>query len=274
MPESEPSVFLIYIIEVIYLIYQIIYSFVFVSIYMSIIHLIAVKKNDLSIIDIAYGPGFVVAGIAQMIFSKDIGWHFILLFTLVSLWALRLALQIGIRKIGKGEDFRYTKMRKDFGKNWRIISFYKIFLFQGLLILIIESPLLIASLTSGTVFGWLSYLGSVLWIWGFYWETVSDIQKYRFKKAGNKGIIQSGLWKYSRHPNYYGEITMWWAIGMITLEVAYGWIGLISPILITTLLITFSGIPMLEKKHRDNPEFIAYKKKTSVLFPWFPKKGE
>ncbi len=270
----ELSVFPIFTIEVILLIYQIVYSFVFVWIYMSIVYLIAIKKDDLSIIDIAYGPGFVVAGIAQMIFAKEIGLHFIVIFSLVSLWAIRLALQIGIRKIGKGEDFRYTKMRKDFGKNWKLISYYKVFLFQGLLILLIESPLLIASLSGQTTLRWLSYLGIVLWIWGFYWETVSDIQKYRFKEAGNKGIIQSGLWKYSRHPNYYGEIIMWWAIGLITLEVAYGWIGLLSPILITTLLITFSGIPMLEKKHKDNPEFIAYKSKTSVLFPWFPKKGE
>ena len=256
------------------MIYQILFSFIFIWVYMSLVYLIALKKDDLSIIDIAYGPGFVVAGIAQMLFAKGIGPHFILSFVLISLWALRLALQIGVRKIGKGEDYRYTKMRKDFGSNWKLISYFKIFLFQGLLILIIESPLFITSLESGKSLENWAYVGIILWVWGFFWETIGDIQKYNFKKTGKKGIIQTGLWKYTRHPNYFGEITMWWAIFLIVLEVPFGWLGIISPILITTLLIAFSGIPLLEKKYENNPEFIRYKKRTSALFPWFPKKGE
>jgi len=183
-------------------------------------------------------------------------------------------LQIGIRKIGKGEDYRYTKMRKDFGSGWKWVSYYKIFLFQGLLILLIESPLFISSLEAEKSLGILSYIGIIVWIWGFFWETVGDIQKYQFKKTGSKGIIQTGLWKYSRHPNYFGEITMWWAIFLIALEVPLGWLSIISPILITTLLIAFSGIPLLEKKHENDPEFQQYKKKTSALIPWFSKKGE
>lgn len=256
------------------MIYQILFSVVFIWIYMSLVYLIAIKKDDLSIIDIAYGPGFVVAGIAQLLFSKGVGVHFLVIFILIALWALRLSLQIGIRKIGKGEDYRYTKMRKDFGSHWKIVSYFKVFLFQGLLILLIESPLFITSLKSQTTLGLLSYIGIILWIWGFFWETVGDIQKYHFKKAGNKGIIQTGLWKYSRHPNYFGEITMWWSIFLIALEVPYGWLGIISPILITTLLIAFSGIPLLEKKYENDPEFKIYKRKTSALVPWFPKKGE
>lgn len=256
------------------MILQILFSFVFIWIYMSVIYLIAIKKDDLSIIDIAYGPGFVVAGLAQLIFSDGVGIHFIMAFVLISLWAFRLALQIGIRKIGKGEDYRYTKMRSDFGVNWKLVSYLKVFLFQGLLILIIESPLFVASLVGTGSLGTLSIVGIILWVWGFYWETVGDIQKYQFKKAGKKGIIQTGLWRYTRHPNYYGEITMWWAIFLIVLEVPYGWLSIISPILITTLLITFSGIPLLEKKYENDPEFQQYKKKTSVLIPWFPKKGE
>ena len=253
---------------------QILFSFIFIWVYMTLIYLIAIKKDDLSIIDIAYGPGFVVAGIAQMIFSKHVQLHFIILFSLICLWALRLALQIGIRKIGKGEDYRYTKMRRDFGKNWKTISYVKIFLFQGLLILIIELPLFISSLKYQKEIGILAFLGILLWIWGFFWETLGDIQKYRFKKAGKKGFIQTGLWKYTRHPNYYGEITMWWAIFLITLEIPFGWIAVISPILITTLLIAFSGIPLLEKKYNMDPEFQKYKNKTSALLPWFQKKGD
>ncbi|MFP4460628.1 MAG: DUF1295 domain-containing protein [Thermotogota bacterium] len=254
--------------------YQIFFSFLFIWLYLSVVYLIAIKKDDLSIIDIAYGPGFVVAGIAQMLFSKGVGIHFIVTIVLVSLWAFRLALQIGIRKIGKGEDFRYSKMRKEFGPRWKLVSYFKVFLFQGLLILIIESPLFIASLQMQGSLGVVAMIGIILWIWGFYWETLGDIQKYKFKKAGNKRIIQTGLWKYSRHPNYFGEITMWWALFLIVLEVPFGWLSIISPILITTLLIAFSGIPMLEKKYEDDPEFQQYKKKTSVLIPWFPKKGE
>jgi len=256
------------------MIYQFLFSAVFIWIYMSLVYVIAIKKDDLSIIDIAYGPGFVVAGVAQMMFSKGVGSHFLVIFVLIAFWALRLALQIGIRKIGKGEDYRYTKMRKDFGSGWKWVSYYKIFLFQGLLILLIESPLFISSLEAEKSLGILSYIGIIVWIWGFFWETVGDIQKYQFKKTGSKGIIQTGLWKYSRHPNYFGEITMWWAIFLIALEVPFGWLSIISPILITTLLIAFSGIPLLEKKHENDPEFQQYKKKTSALIPWFSKKGE
>ena len=253
---------------------QILFSFIFVWLYMTLVYFIAIKKDDLSIIDIAYGPGFVVAGFAQMIFSKGVQLHFLIIFSLILIWAIRLALQIGIRKIGIGEDYRYSKMRKDFGKKWKTVSYFKIFLFQGLLILIIELPLFISSLEYQKEMGILALFGVLLWVWGFFWETLGDTQKYQFKKAGKKGFIQTGLWKYTRHPNYYGEITMWWALFLIALEIPFGWLAIISPILITTLLITFSGIPLLEKKYDNDSEFQKYKKKTSALFPWFQKKGD
>lgn len=248
------------------------YSMLFVAIYMTIVYLIALKKDDLSIIDVGYGPGFVVAGTAQMIVSNNISVHFIAVYILIAIWAMRLALQIGIRKLGKGEDFRYTKMRKDFGKNWKIISYIKVFLFQGLIILLIESPLFFIAQSDGIQTGILFYTGIIVWAIGFFFESISDLQKFVFKKRGNKGIIRTGLWKYSRHPNYFGEITLWWGIFLIALETSLGCFSLISPVLITTLLIMFSGIPLLEKRYKDNPEYQEYKKRTSILIPWFPKK--
>ncbi len=249
------------------------FSVVAVAIYMSVIYVVSLYKKDMSIIDIAYGPAFVVAALAQLMAMGAGGLHFFTLLVLVSIWALRLALQIGIRKIGKGEDYRYKDIKKKMGPNWKLKSYFSVFLFQGLLVLIIGSPVLITVINKTSQTGLLYYLGIMLFAWGFYWEAVSDIQKYRFKKRGEKGFIQSGLWQYSRHPNYFGEVCMWWAIGMIALEVPFGWAGLIGPVVITSLLLFVSGVPLLEKRYEKKPGFNEYKERTSIFIPWFPKKG-
>jgi steroid 5-alpha reductase family enzyme len=112
-----------------------------------------------------------------------------------------------------------------------------------------------------------------VWVIGFFFESVGDAQLSRFiKDPANKGkLMQSGLWKYTRHPNYFGEVTQWWGLWIIALSVSYGWLGIIGPLTITTLILKVSGIPLLEKSMEGNPEFQEYKKRTSVFFPLPPK---
>ena len=112
-------------------------------------------------------------------------------------------------------------------------------------------------------------------MFGFGFEAIGDWQLLRFKrKAENRGkILQSGLWRYTRHPNYFGEAALWWGLFLIALKVPYGAVAVLSPLLIDFLLLKVSGIPMLEAKYQSNPEFTAYKARTNALFPWFPKPG-
>jgi steroid 5-alpha reductase family enzyme len=144
--------------------------------------------------------------------------------------------------------------------------------------LIISSSFIIVNTYRGGVFTWLDILGIVVFLFGFFFETVGDLQLSRFieKKKLNKKlrgkVLEEGLWKYSRHPNYFGEVTQWWGLWIIALNVSYGVFGIISPLLITSLILFVSGIPLLEKNKEGDPEFEKYKKRVSVFFPLPPKK--
>jgi steroid 5-alpha reductase family enzyme len=144
---------------------------------------------------------------------------------------------------------------------------------QGLLLLIIAYPVMLInhSKEAGIVF--LDILGLIIWLEGFFFEAVGDYQLLKFKrKAENKGkIMTQGVWRYTRHPNYYGETAMWWGIFLIALSVRNGWTAFVSPLLITFLLLKVSGITMLEKKYVGNKEFEEYAKRTRAFFPWFSK---
>jgi steroid 5-alpha reductase family enzyme len=115
--------------------------------------------------------------------------------------------------------------------------------------------------------------GICVWLFGFVFESVGDAELVRFaKKPGNRGkIIQTGLWRYTRHPNYFGEIVQWWGIWLVALSLKGGWFAIIGPLTITFLIVKVSGIPMLEKKLAQNPMFADYKRRTSILLPWFPR---
>jgi len=147
---------------------------------------------------------------------------------------------------------------------------------QGFLLLVISYSIILVNYSMETGIKALDIIGLVLWLVGFFFEAVGDYQLIRFKRdEKNKGkIMTQGLWKYTRHPNYFGECVMWWGIFLIALSVKYGWTAIISPLLITLLLLRVSGVVMLEKKYIGNKEFEDYAKKTSAFFPWFPKKIE
>lgn len=246
--------------------------------FMFCMFIIGLKAQDNSLVDIAYGPAFLVACWGAWLLSGALTLHFrpLLLLALLTLWGLRLGLHIGLRHRGQGEDFRYRKFREDWGDTiiWR--SFLQIYMLQGAVVLVVASPILLTIGQPGGALVWSDFLGLLLFFLGFLFEAISDWQLTVFKRGGaNKGkIIMHGLWRYSRHPNYFGEATLWWGIFFIGLAGPSGLYGLISPLTIAFLLLKVSGIPMLEVKYQGNAEFEAYKARTNGFFPWFERKPD
>ncbi|RQD68076.1 MAG: DUF1295 domain-containing protein [Tindallia sp. MSAO_Bac2] len=231
-----------------------------------------VIKNN-SIVDMGWGPGFVVVTVYAWLVSESFTIRGTVAMILVTIWGSRLAYHIIRRNIGKPEDFRYANWRKEWGK-WVVPrAFLQVFMLQGFFMMVVAYPVLLVQASTRTDFGIFEILGLTVWIIGFYFESVGDRQLREFKKnPDNKGkIIQHGLWRYTRHPNYFGEATMWWGLWIMAIPVEWGWTGIISPLVITWLLLFVSGVPMLEKKYKGNPEFEAYAQKTNAFFPGPPR---
>ena len=228
------------------------------------------KRNDVA--DIAWGLGFVLLAWISILISGFISLRSILIAVLVTIWGVRLAMHIYNRNRSKPEDSRYLAWRKEWGKWFVARSYVQIFLLQGTLLFIIALPIMIVNGSLSTGINLLDYLGLLVWIFGFIFESVGDSQLAQFiKNPENKGkIMQTGLWKYSRHPNYFGEVTQWWGIWLITLSVPNGFFGVIGPITITLLILFVSGIPLLEKKYKGRADFEEYKKRTSIFIPLPP----
>jgi steroid 5-alpha reductase family enzyme len=246
-----------------------------VSTYMIILFIISVRIRDNSIADIAWGPGFIIAAVSAMIYHEAFGWRNLLITSLIMIWGLRLGLRIFLRHRGRGEDARYKKWRNEWGRTFFIRSFFQVFILQGLLLLVNVSPVLIVNSSSGNVLTYIDGAGLVLWITGFIFETTGDWQLDRFvQDPSNRGkIMDQGLWRYTRHPNYFGEVTMWWGIYLIALSAPLGYLGAAGPIVITTLILFVSGVPMTERFMAGKTAFEEYKKRTSVFIPWFPGKN-
>jgi steroid 5-alpha reductase family enzyme len=224
-----------------------------------------VKKNN-GVVDVGWGLGFIL--IALFTFIKNGSYTLLQLIgtTLVIVWGLRLSLHIYARNKSKPEDFRYANWRKQWGKWLNLRAFFQVYMLQGFLMLLIAISIIVINSYSYSRFGVVSIIGFLLWVFGFIFESVGDYQlKKHLKKS--KSIMQTGLWKYTRHPNYFGEAVQWWGLGLMALSIA--WLSLLSPIIITFLLLKVSGVPMLEKKWKDNKEYQKYKKHTNAFFPWF-----
>lgn len=251
------------------------FSALLIFIYFMVFFIVAQVIRNNSIVDMGWGFGFVVLALATLLLTGAYLERSLLLTLLVLIWGGRLTYHIVLRNWGKPEDFRYAKWRREWG-SWLVPrAFLQVFMLQGLLMLIIGYPIILVNASSQPGLNLLDYLGLLVWLIGFYFEAVGDRQLADFKKdPANKGhVIKSGLWKYTRHPNYFGEATMWWGIFLIALSVPSGWSAVISPLTITLMLLYVSGVPMLERKYKDNEEFQAYAKVTNMFFPWFPKKG-
>jgi steroid 5-alpha reductase family enzyme len=243
-------------------------------VFMTTVFVLALFLKDNSIVDVAYGLAFVLACWAAFLSSSSHPRQ-ILATGLVTVWGIRLAAHILVRKAGKGEDFRYRQWREEWGETFVWRSFLQIFMLQGAVVFVVALPILLIIQNPGNDLGLLDFFGTLIWLFGFSFEAVGDWQLLQFKKnPDNRGhIIQSGLWRFTRHPNYFGEATLWWGLFLIALGAPYGAVAIVSPVLIDFLLLKVSGIPMLEAKYEGNPEFEAYKQRTNAFFPWFPKPG-
>lgn len=227
-----------------------------------------VKRLD--VVDSAWGLGFVY--LALIIFYGQPGHTDIqvLALWLVTLWGLRLATHITMRNMQRSEDERYAALRRRWGKHVAHKAFTNIYLLQGLLMLLVSTPLLAIESTLRS--GWTSLVkvGFVVWFLGLVFETLADYQLRRFLKSGRGGVMRSGLWQYSRHPNYFGEIITWVGAGLVAGGLGRWW-GLIGPAVIAFLIIKVSGLPPLEEHFAKDKAYQEYAKKTSILIPWFNK---
>jgi len=242
---------------------------VVIFLYMTIVSIVArrLRRNDLA--DVAWGLGFVVVTLSTMLYQGLFGVIQLTVAFMVTLWGVRLSSHIfGSWRKRAEEDYRYQAMRKSWKYSPTIQAYFQVFLLQGLLLFFVAMPIFVINSTKASFTG-LIYAGLLVWIIGFILEATADNQLRKFlAQTKNKGnIMDKGLWKYSRHPNYFGEVTQWWGIGFIALTLPFGWLGLVGPITITFLIIKVSGIPLLEKRYAENLQYQAYAKKTSVFLP-------
>lgn len=263
-------------------------TFVTIIIHFTIYFFRAVKLNNFGIIDIGWGQGFVFVVWLLMILrvfflganANAIGY---LTLILTTIWGLRLSSHIAQRNYGKPEDKRYVAMRAKIQPPYVLFkSYVKIFLLQALFMFII-SLVLVFNVMSGLTnpvdpLALIPIIfGVLVWLGGFFFQSVGDRQLAIFiAKPENKGkLMTQGLWAYTRHPNYFGEVMMWWGIAILGFangfSIAIPLIGFISPLVVTWLLRYVSGVPLLEKHMKTKPGFAQYEKTTNIFFPWFPK---
>lgn len=248
--------------------------------YMNIAFVISLIRKDNGTADIFYGGGFIVISIITYYLTSFRPLSFVMML-MILIWGTRLAIRIALRNHKKPEDFRYKKYRNEWGKSFLLRSYLQIYILQGIFIYLVSTPIIFLG-----IFGTSTYnsilltFGISLWTIGFLFESISDIQLDKFiKNPNNKGgLLTSGLWRYSRHPNYFGESLMWWAITVFSIGGIYSLFGLrslivlISPVLITYTLLKYSGVPMLEEKMKEKTGWDEYKKRTNMFLPWFPIK--
>ena len=250
------------------------------AVILSVVFLSAKRRGRYDVIDTAWGMTFVTIAIATYLGLQQSGSLQLLLLALVAIWGVRLSWHIYHRyRRSHEEDHRYIQLRKDYtkkkgGVTWNM--YVKVYLVQAVLAVIVSAPVIIAMGSDPTSVGTLAIAGTVVWAIGFFFEAVGDYQLGQFvANPANKGkLMTTGLWRYTRHPNYFGELTQWWGIYIIAWSVQFGWAGLIGPLVITWLLVFISGVPLTERHFRGRPGWDDYKRSTSKLIPMLPKTRE
>jgi steroid 5-alpha reductase family enzyme len=230
-------------------------------------------RNDIA--DVAWGLGFILAAAVSLAAGGVYPPRGLLVSGLLLVWGIRLALHIHTRNRGKGEDPRYRKWREEWGRWFLLRSFLQVFMLQGVLLVLVAVPVIFVNAAPSPPLNWLAGLGVAVWLTGFAFEAIGDWQLLQFiRNPVNKGkLMTGGLWRYTRHPNYFGEVTLWWGIWLIALVVPGGWLTVVGPLTITVLILKVSGIPMLEKPYEGRADFQAYKRRTSAFFPLPPRTG-
>lgn len=238
---------------------------------------ISVALEDTSIVDIFWGSGFVIVAWAAFALgggSRDRG---LLLAALVTIWGLRLTVYLARRNLGKGEDYRYAAMRRRQGDRWPLRSLFVVFWVQGGLMWVVSLPVQVAmNEPAPGGLGLPGWIGAAVWALGFSFEAIGDAQLAAFKRdPANRGkVMDRGLWRYTRHPNYFGDFCVWWGIWLIALPGGSAWWTVVGPLVMSTLLIRVSGAALLERSLTKRREGYAdYIARTSAFFPWPPRRN-
>jgi steroid 5-alpha reductase family enzyme len=245
---------------------------------MTLLWLLSLMLRNASIVDLAWGPGFAAVAVFAAIVGNGYDPRRVLVALLAAVWGLRLGAYIFLRNRGHGEDPRYRAMRRNRGPSFWWFSFLQVFLLQGVLMWIIAMPLVwAASAREPDGIWWTDVVGAIVWAIGFGFEAIGDWQLARFKAdPANRGsVMDKGLWRYTRHPNYFGDALLWWGLFIIAAGTSSGLFTIISPIIMTVLLVRVSGVALLERSQvRAKPGYQAYIARTSPLVPWFPRRDK
>ena len=246
---------------------------VIISTLMFSLWLVSLYLRDASIVDIAWGSGFVLVAWAVFLNTNDrppMAW---LLPTLTTIWGLRLSAWLGWRNHGQPEDYRYQAMRRHWGKSFPLVSLLTVFALQGVIMWIVSLPLQMAIGQPDRWLPLLAVLGSLVWGGGLFFESIGDWQLSRFRgDPTNQGqVLDYGLWRYTRHPNYFGDFLVWWGLFLVAMSQSTAWWTVIGPALMSFFLMKVSGVPLLEKSLRKTkPEYASYVRKTNAFFPGRP----
>jgi steroid 5-alpha reductase family enzyme len=247
-----------------------------VFVYITAVFGIALWKKRLDIVDIAWGGAFIVVALTSFVESPNPGLLQMLVTGMVIVWGIRLGYTI-LRRVmsSPAEDPRYTELRSQWKGSLAFNAYVRIFLVQGFLATVVSASVILVNLSDMSTLSWITAIGLAIWLIGFFFESVGDAQlKKHLANPNKKGqLMTSGLWKYTRHPNYFGEATQWWGIWIIALAVPFGWVGVMSPLLITVLLLLVSGVPLTEKRFAGREGWNEYRKRTSVFIPLPPEKA-
>ena len=237
---------------------------------------VSVAVRDTSIVDVFWGSGFVVVAWLGFALGDGSAERSLLLALLVTAWGLRLSAYLARRNLGKGEDRRYAAMRERHGERWPLRSLFVVFWLQGALMWVVSLPVQVAMTEPAPAgLGALDWIGVAVWAVGLAFESLGDRQLARFKAdPANRGrVMDRGLWRYTRHPNYFGDFCVWWGIWLVALATGGAWWTVIGPLLMSILLIRVSGVALLERsiaKRREGYE--DYVRRTSAFFPLPPRR--
>jgi steroid 5-alpha reductase family enzyme len=239
---------------------------------MLVLWLVSLRLKNSSIVDIFWGVGFVIIAWVSLLAVGAISPRSLLISGLTSLWGLRLAGYLAWRNVGKGEDHRYRTMRERFGRRFPVVSLFTVFWLQGVIMWLVAFPIQIAPF-SAVPLTWIDALGAGVWAVGWLFESVGDVQLAHFKanRVNRDKVMDRGLWRYTRHPNYFGDFLIWWGLYLIA-AAGGAWWTVFSPIIMSILLMRVSGVTLLERSLKKNrPGYEDYMARTSTFFPWPPR---
>ncbi|MCA9187464.1 MAG: DUF1295 domain-containing protein [Pirellulaceae bacterium] len=239
--------------------------------------LVSLIRKDASIVDIAWGLGFVLVSWTAYFTSNggtSDGDLSLVVPVLTTIWGLRLAFYLFWRNHGRSEDFRYREMRSKWGRTFPVVSLLTVFTLQGAVMWVVSLPVQVASAIHAQGHSPLTVIGIAVWAAGIFFESVGDWQLARFKSdpSNRDRVLDTGLWRYTRHPNYFGDFLVWWGLFLVSLSLTGIWWPIVSPIVMSVLLMRISGVTLLEKSLvQSKPEYVRYVDRTNAFFPGPPR---